>query len=765
PGTVLVLPYKATDGTWVIPNTLVTENPVSVFKPYGGSGGANPVALKMEHSAAGDRILKVDQIQYTDNYTLDISGNAQGRFTLEMAGQGFVRWYIPVPAANTGILGLTNLRPIRVSLGEYATLKYSATTATDVMGVQNWDNATSVWLSLRDETSELLVDSLSIGFAKIDGVAGSQIKIRQGTTLSIGSNDTTSRLDSNISQSGTLSGASLTKTGAGELYLGGTSTYLGNTSVSNGALFINGVVSGSAVVANAGSFLGGDALASGETWNIKSNVTMNTTSYVSAGAKGGAVGELRIEGNFTQVGQATWIIADMAGDGAGGILNDKIVVGGQAVLAGSLAVRPLPGLALHAGRYTILEAAGGVSGQFFSTVIPGFLSIDCAVDYAGAGRVDIVFTQREFSGIAGLDRNALAAASVVDNIVARMGSSATQTELIMVGTLNAVTGLNTMNHALAQITPLADRWWFPTAAAIGGDIEKRLEERATVPLSETGGRFAAFAGVSMLNSDLPKVGLAEGISMHTSRFLGGVDFYMNPSLTLTAFYSNETTKADTDNYGGTGKIKGDSFGAHADWRAGNWRLQGTAFFGTDDYQSSRSIMLTGLGADYTDSRTRGDRLGAGVLASRAIKDVFGGSLLPYAGFQWLSWSADAYTEQKSSHEALPMSVDKQSADSLVAKAGLRFEYSYNIKKYNIQARTFVSAGWQWELGDSDRTISATCDRVNYAVTVDGKESGFDLRAGAEFDARGFTLSFSAGRENGVQGYDNVSYYVGLSRRF
>jgi autotransporter-associated beta strand protein len=768
PGTVLVLPYKATDGTWVIPNTLVTEDPVSVFKPYGG-GGSALVALSMAHTTVGDRTLKVDQIQYTDNYTLALSGNSQGRFTLDLAGQGFVRWQIPMVTENTGILGLPSVRPIQVHVGEYATLKYSTPyTTTDNFGVPGWNNS-NTWLFLDDATAVLdLSESwLGFGFARIDGVAGSKIlmleRLATGAGLTIGGVEN-SHLDSNISQAGTGM-AGLSKTGDGELYLGGINTYRGNTTLSAGALFINGEVAGSVAASN-NTFLGGDALASGVEWNVRGSVTVaaTTTTFVSAGAAGGRVGEFRVQGNYSQMGNVSWIIVDLAGDGAGGILHDKIVVGGVASLGCSLSVRPLPGLALHAGRYTIIEA-GSRTGEFFSVVMPGFLSIDCAVEY-GPRNVDVVFSQRRFTGIAGLDPNSLAVAAVVDNIVDRLDINATDNEIRLLGTLNAVTGLSTMNHALAQITPLADRWWFPTAAAIAGDIEKRLAERAPAILDEGSGRFAIFAGLSMLNSDLPMEGLAESIFIETTRFMGGVDFHVNPALTLTAFYSNETTKADTDRWGGKGRLKGDTFGAHADWRPGDWRFQATAHIGTDDYQSNRSIMLTGLGADYTDSRATGDRLGAALTASRAFMGVLGGSLLPYAGLQWLSWQTDAYTEQKAARAgALPLSVAAQSAASVLARAGLRFEHAYTVKKYDMRVRTFASAGWQWELDDSSRTISATCDRVDYAVTVQGKESGFALRAGAEIDTRGFTISLGAGRENGVHSYDNVSYHLTLARRF
>jgi autotransporter-associated beta strand protein len=764
PGTVLVLPYKATDGTYVIPNTQVTEDPVSVFKPYGGAGGAHPTALWMAYDGAGARTLKVDQIQYTDNYALAIQGNEQGRFTLELAGQGFVKWHIPLAASNTGILGLTNLRPIQVSVGEYATLKYTGThTATDVWtNLQNWDNR-NTWLSLQHETSVLEVDSTLgasvIVFSKIDGVAGSEIKIRGGTTLTIDAANATSRIDSVISQTGTAA-ASLAKAGTGELYLGGINTYTGATALSAGALFINGSVLGN-VAASVNSFLGGDALASDVDWNIGGNVTAGGAVYVSAGASGQRTGELRIKGDFTQNGQLTWLIVELAGDGEGGVLHDKIVVGGAATLTGCLSIRPVPGLTLYAGRYLVMDA-GSLTGSFFNVVMPGFLSIVGSVNYDYPnGDVYIDFAQRRFSEIAGLAGNSLSAAAVVDNIVERWENSATDKEKLLVGTLNAVTGLATMDHALAQLTPLADRYWFPTAVAMAGDIGKRLSERVPFPLAEGGGRFAVFAGVSMLNSDMPTEGMAESISIRTSRFLGGVDFYAKPNLTLSAFYSNEITKADTDNYGGKGKIKGDSFGAHADWRAGSWRFQGTAHVGTDDYESNRSIMLTGMG-DYTDSRASGDRLGAALHVSRAFSGVAGGTLLPYAGLQWLSWTADAYAEGNAS---LPMRVEEQSADSLIASMGLRFEYSYTIKKYNMQARTFASAGWQRELGGTDRTISATLDRTNYAVAVHGKKNGFDLRAGLALDVRRFTLSFSAGRENGVHGYDNVSYYAGVSRQF
>ncbi|MDR1279470.1 MAG: autotransporter domain-containing protein [Opitutaceae bacterium] len=794
PGTVLVLPYKTTDGGWAIPDTRdvvltslttadqaaeLTAKRLATFRPYGG-GGITPHVVEMVHNETGDRTLSVAEIQFTDSYLLDIRGNDAGRFTLELTGLGFTRYhFLAFNATGTPdyqIIGLNTIRPLQVHVGPYATLAYTGTASTDRVSydlttIANWGNR-NIWLTLSDSTSCLDLSALAREqenafvtqeqnyFSRITAVAGSSIIIPNGGALELGMDNSTSVIDGIISSgSGTKTHNyyGVRKMGLGALYLNGVNTYRGRTSLTAGEIYVNGVVPED-LIAEGSSYVGGSG-------TITTQLSMRASTFLSAGAKGGTVGELTVKGDFEQTTQTTWMIADLATNAAGEVINDKLKVSGTATLQGGLTVRVAPGMSLFSGTYTIIEA-NELSGQFYRVEMPGFVSLKGGVHYdrsQGESRVDVSFRQIKFSEIEGLSDLARSTARLLDKSVDRVESdTAWEMEWAMVGKLNSILGLRAMEHALVSLLPAADRYWFPTAVASTSDIEKRLEERVPQPLGpEVSSRLAVFAGASFMDSDVSAEEGAEAVGVNTIRFTGGVDFRMSPSLTLSGFYSNEVSKADTDATGGKGEIKSHSFGVHADWRPGNWRVQGTVLIGADDYISNRSLRLTKLG-DLADDKTSGDRSGLSLTVSRAI-DFFGGTLWPYAGMQCVFWEVDAYDEHGT---ALPVHVDKQSARSYIGKAGLHFNHQYIIKSLGMTGRVFVNLGLQTELGDTERKMTGVFNYTPWSLEFKGKKTGFNLRAGMEFDlSRHFSVSFSGGRENGLHDYDNLSFWGGLSCRF
>jgi uncharacterized protein YhjY with autotransporter beta-barrel domain len=440
------------------------------------------------------------------------------------------------------------------------------------------------------------------------------------------------------------------------------------------------------------------------------------------------------------------------------------VVGGTVSLQGNVSIQMQTGKPIYSGTYTIIES-GSIVNQFYRTEFPGFVSLLGSITYneSAPGNVDVVFEQLKFSDLNGLSEPALAAARGLDKSVERVEADlARDEERVVVGTLNSSKGMRAMDRALTQITAVADRYWFPTAIASTSDIEKRLEERVPQQLDGVGDRLAVFAGVSFMDSDVSSEGGAESVGVNTSRFTGGVDFRMNSSLVLSGFYSNEVSKADTDSSGGKGKIKSHSFGVHADYLAGAWRFQGTVLIGADDYESNRSLHLAGLGV-RTDSKTSGDRAGAAVSVSRSFGDILGGTLWPYAGLQYVFWDVDAYDEKGAT---LPLGVDRQKAESLIAKAGVRYDWHFRLKTVGVGGRSYLNLGWQSELGDTEREMSGKFNGSPWSLTLKSKRNGFVLRAGMEIDLlENLTISVSGGRENGLHDYDNMSLWGGLAWRF
>ncbi|WP_161554811.1 autotransporter outer membrane beta-barrel domain-containing protein [Ereboglobus luteus] len=776
PGTVLVLPYKTTSGGYAIPDTV---DPTKV-EWYGGNK-YEPVHLQLAWTGSGDFYQNIDHIQYVDGYALDLSGNDSGRYTLDINGMGIVRWNTdndgtsstaPEFTGSSNPRGPTNMPPLIINIGKNATLKYSSPTpgAGSTVGRDridqweqsyraNWGNVNSQ-INLADSSAVFdmseLVDTTHCYFYKVDGVKGSQILLPSGSPsiyFGAASNGTGRRYDMRIDSdiiAGAIGSQALQKYGVGTLYLGGENTYTGNTTVQEGALFIYGKVAGSVVLAtNRVTSFGGDSKGKPQDyWTIAGNLS-NTRGYVSAGATGGAIGELRVKGNIIMGSSEAWTLVDIENLGN----YDVIKAGGTIALDGHLQLSPVPNSTLHAGTYRIIEAEGGITGSFFDVSKPGLLTLDCEVQVFSQ-HVDVVMTQLPFTGVRGLSDVSGKVAPLLDSLIGNAGADG------IIGTLNAATGIGQLDRAIAQLTPLADRYWFTNAVIGTGDLTQRLDERVVQPLDDARHRFGIFAGCSALDMDIPATDGAESWEGTMIRFLGGVDFHVANNLSATVFYARDETKSDLDPLGSEGKIKSNTYGLHVNWRAGKWDLKAMAFYGTDDYESTRSVALAGAG-DWVRASSSGKRLGGALNVSYVFEDVIGGALSPYAGLQYVKWDADGYAETGAT---LPMSVDDQSATSLVGKAGIRFVYPFKLLK--LSCRTVLNAGWQFEMGDKDRTVRASLNDNNYELDLTNDGNGYVLRAAFEIDfSKRLTLHLSAGKEDGLHDVDNVSGYAGIAFRF
>lgn len=140
-------------------------------------------------------------------------------------------------------------------------------------------------------------------------------------------------------------------TGGGAVNLTGTNTYTGPTTVSRASLSVNGSIT-SNVTVGAGGFLGGTGMINGNVANRR------------AVAPGNSIGTLNVLGNFSS-GIGSGYAVEIAGSGQ----SDRIAVGGTATLTGGTVVASLqPGGYAPRNTYTILTAAGGVTGRYASAV-------------------------------------------------------------------------------------------------------------------------------------------------------------------------------------------------------------------------------------------------------------------------------------------------------------------------------------------------------------------------------------------------------------
>jgi fibronectin-binding autotransporter adhesin len=145
----------------------------------------------------------------------------------------------------------------------------------------------------------------------------------------------------------------MTKTGFGTLLFSGTSMLPTTMNLNAGVLQVTGSLTSPVNVENSTATLSG----SGSVGSITNN------GVVKPGAAS-LIGDLTVNGDYTQqAGGSTQIRINSLGQ-APGINNDELIINGQAKLAGALKVLTLDPTYTPGTRYTILTDMGGVTGTF-----------------------------------------------------------------------------------------------------------------------------------------------------------------------------------------------------------------------------------------------------------------------------------------------------------------------------------------------------------------------------------------------------------------
>ena len=190
-------------------------------------------------------------------------------------------------------------------------------------------------------------------------------------------------------------------TSSGELTLDGAATLPGGVTVAGGMLTV-GDAQHAAATLN-----GAVAVDAGATLRGHGTVVGNV---VNAGAvsPGGSIGVLTVAGNYTQAPTGTLNI-EVTPATTAGVGYDQLQVGGQASLAGALAVQVDSGNYVPGARYDLVHAAGGVSGRFASVAYSAAFSpyLTPTVSYA-AGDVYLSLdpTALAFTSAAGVAADA-----------------------------------------------------------------------------------------------------------------------------------------------------------------------------------------------------------------------------------------------------------------------------------------------------------------------------------------------------------------------
>jgi len=238
-------------------------------------------------------------------------------------------------------------------------------------------------------------------------------------------------------QNAGATGGGLTKVGSGTLILSGTNTYTGPTNVNAGILAVNGSLASTVFVNAGGTLMGGGTIG---------GLGVQNGGIV---APGNSIGTMTIAGNASfAAGSIYQVEANAAGQA------DKIAAAGGATLnGGTVQVLAQNGTYARQTRYTILTAAGGVTGTFSNaTSNLAFLTPTLSYD---ANDVFLTLSLVPFSSIARTPNQA--------GVAGALDRSPTNSALVQAvlnqtgaGALRAFDALSGEVHGSVQTTMLDD---------------------------------------------------------------------------------------------------------------------------------------------------------------------------------------------------------------------------------------------------------------------------------------------------------------------
>jgi outer membrane autotransporter protein len=548
----------------------------------------------------------------------------------------------------------------------------------------------------------------------------------QGNAVSLRGNITNNAaINFDQTATGTYTGAisgtgTFTKLGAGNLILTGVNTFNGPTTVNAGTLSVNGSISNSAVTVNNGGTLGG-------------NGTLGNTSILGGGvlAPGNSIGTLTVNGNLSfAVGSIYRVEVDAAG------ANDRINATGTATInGGTVDVQASAGTYQASTQYTILNAAGGRTGNFAGvTSNLAFLTPTLGYD---ANNVFLTLARNDisFASVA-ITPNQIAASTALQNAgnVGDMGTVQT-----------ALTGLSAAQARAAYDSASGSgivalrRAGAGFAASFSSQLQGRLGAQANTasgvansftrrpvllaasdhlsdlmsPVTDSPQKFSLAGGASSLSSSPDPAGRglwvrgyggygntdndgnAAASRLRSSGLSIGFDAEVKDGVRIGIAATGGTSRLSTDN-NESGRTRGTALAVYGSYATGPWNFSGSASMGWGKNHLDRNVVvgtLNRVASSDFDSTT----LAAYGEASYSIA-MNGWTLQPLAGLSLSRNKADGFTETGAG--ALNLQVAGQTVNSTKSTLGARA--SFDAGRIRIEPRAL----WAHEFGDLNTPMTA-----------------------------------------------------------
>ena len=466
---------------------------------------------------------------------------------------------------------------------------------------------------------------------------------------------------------------SLIKSGGGQLILTGNNTYRGPTTVNGGLLTVNGSLT-SAVTVNDSGTLGGSGRVGALTANSGARV-----------APGNSIGTLNVAGDVSFAPGSTYAVE------LSPTASDRIVAGGTATISGatvSLSLENSPTLlstvetrSLLGHQYDILQAAGGIQGQF-GAVVPDYLFIGGSLASTGNGITLSVERNATTFASVGQTPNQRAVASAIEGMGA--GSSVYESLLLSATASDARQAFQQLS---GEIYPALGSVLINDSRQLRDAIGERLQGANS---SHSNGWVKALGAWGSTDSRHDTAGYSTSIG----GLLAGVDGALDEQtrIGLVTGYSDSSLSMGSGTHS-SARVDSYHLGAYAGHDIDAWRLSTGVAYSWHRADVKRDLQYGDVSAKQ---KAKVDATTTQVFGEAAYRLNLQPLVLePFANLAYVHLDSDGFTE-KGDAAALKSSGDQR--DAVLGTLGVRAIKTINLsgsQKLDVSGHL----GWQHSLSD------------------------------------------------------------------
>ncbi len=497
---------------------------------------------------------------------------------------------------------------------------------------------------------------------------------------------------------------------------GNAGTLAGPVINTTSGMFTNtGTITGG--VANMGLFTNNGTVTSGLTnMGRLSGAGTIGADLINAGllAPGNSIGTMTVAGNYSQTGGTYQAEVNASGQ------SDRLNVAGTATIGPGSTVSVAPERGIYAARtkYTLLNAAGGVSGAYasVSSLLPFLqpsLSYDAnnvylTLQIGGFARGALTPNQAAVGAV--LDATAPAATGDYATVVGALASLSSQQGQ---AAMNSISGQNYsgFSSSMVQGTQLFLSNFAGQAGgggSLGGSTRVALAEACDTacdtPASALWGAWGgALGGLGTISNGGSNSG---ALTYNVSGFAGGLDRLVAPGLRIGATVGYQNGNQWVGGFSGSGNSNTFQAGLYANYSDGPLYADAVAGYAYSANQMWRSIAIPGLaprtaygltGANQVFGQIEtGYRFELGGLAEAFV--------MPFVRLQAYTGTQNAFTETGAG--SLNLSVAQQTTNSLRTVLGAQLGGSMDLG-WRDRLAMRVRLGWSHEYADTARPVTAS----------------------------------------------------------